>query len=304
MAHSRNGGRRKLIVVFLLTLSVVLVAADRHGTLAASGHWVAARLFQPAQSVSRDAALNITGGTPAAPEALPAADPSGEAQALAALQAAKIADLERELREVKQISKALSNYPLVLIPTRVISNYYVPPNTALGLDAGSKRGVGKGQLVLYRALGQGKAAGLRHGQQVVTGLGLVGVIDRVGDSASQMKLVTSSDCRLAARIVHWDGRSGRWVARGGGADGTTEGAGDGVLVKLLHVDRAVEVRAGDYVVTASNETGLAENLIIGQVAQVATRSADLTHTILVQPRAELAKLDEVYVLSIPGGSGK
>ena len=126
------------------------------------------------------------------------------------------------------------------------------------------------------------------------------MIDRVDSSVSQMKLVTSTDCRLAARIVHWDGRSGRWVARGGGADGTTEGAGDGVLVKLLHVDRAVEVRAGDYVVTASNETGLAENLIIGQVAQVVTRSADLTHTILIEPRADLAKLDEVYVLSIQG----
>ena len=188
----------------------------------------------------------------------------------------------------------------MLIPSRVISNYYVPPNTALGLDAGTKRGVGRGQLVLYRALGQGKSAGVKPRQQVVTGLGIVGVIDQVGGGVSQMKLVTSSDCRLAARIVHWDGHSGRWVARGGGADGTTEGAGDGVLVKLLHVDRAVEVRAGDYVVTASNETGLAENLIIGQVAQVVTRSADLTHTILVQPRAELAKLDEVYVLSIQG----
>jgi cell shape-determining protein MreC len=296
MAHSRNGGRRKLIVVFLLILSVMLVAADRHGTLAASGHWVAARLFQPAQSVSRGAVMDITNGTPGL-TAPAVADPSGDAQALAALQAAKIADLEQQLREVRQITQALANYPLVLIPTRVISNYYVPPNTALGLDAGAKRGVGKGQLVLYRALGQGKTAGLKHGQQVVTGMGIVGVIDIVGDRASQMKLVTSSDCRLAARIVHWDGRTGRWVACGGG---TTEGAGDGVLVKLLHVDRAVEVRTGDYVVTASNDTGLAENLIIGQVAQVSTRSADLTHTILVQPRAELAKLDEVYVLSIQG----
>jgi cell shape-determining protein MreC len=298
MAHSRNGGRRKLIVVFLLILSIVLVAADRHGTLAASGHWVAARLFQPAQSVSRSAALNITGGAAAGQEALPAADPSGDAQAQAALQSAKIADLEQQLREVKQITKALANYPLVLIPTRIISAPYLASNTPFSLDAGTKRGVGKGQLVLYRALGQGKAAGLKHGQQVVTGMGIVGVVDRVGDSVSQMKLVTSSDCRLAARIVHWDGRS-HWVARGGGADGTTEGAGDGVLVKLLHVDRTVDVRAGDYVVTASNDTGLAENLIIGQVAQVSTRSADLTHTILVQPRAELAKLDEVYVLSTP-----
>jgi len=300
MAHSRNGGRRKLIVVFLLILSVVLVVADRHGTLAANGHWVAAQLFQPAHSASRGVVMDITGGAPAAT----AADQSGDCQGQVALLTARNADLERELREVKQITKALANYPLVLIPTRVISNYYVPPNTALGLDAGSKRGVSKGQLVLYRALSQGKAAGVKPRQQVVTGLGIVGVIDQVGGSVSQMKLVTSPDCRLAARIVHWDGQSGRWVARGGGADGTTEGAGDGVLVKLLHVDRTVEVRAGDYVVTASNETGLAENLIIGQVAQVSTRSADLTHTILVQPRAELAKLDEVYVLAVQGGAAK
>jgi cell shape-determining protein MreC len=60
------------------------------------------------------------------------------------------------------------------------------------------------------------------------------------------------------------------------------------------------VRPDDYVVTASVETGLAEYLIIGRVAEVSRRPTDLVYTIVVRPQVDLDRLERVYVLAPQG----
>ena len=114
---------------------------------------------------------------------------------------------------------------------------------------------------------------------------------------SNHSLITNSDSRLAAKVVHWDKRTKRWVDT---ADvGRLVGAGDGRTMRMELVRANVDVEPGDYVVTYSAGIGIVDSMIIGEVTEVTPGERGLTHQIAVRPRVNLDKLDEVFVLATP-----
>jgi len=307
MPIARRRSRRNLIVILLLVISLGLMVVDRRGGLASRARAVSAHVFAPSQSWLKGVALELAdrGSTGDARLARDADDVSrlkamlAKAEADNATLSAKLTDSRQELRRIKQVVTALPDYPLMLVRANVLSREYVLPDGGLKVDGGSGRGIAAGHWVVHRALSEGKAAGVARNQPVIAADGMVGLVEQVGHHVSRVCLVTSPRCRLAARIVHWDGQSGQWIPQPD--NGRIQGTGDGRTMELLNIARNVDVCPGDFVVTAKAETGIAEHLIIGEVTEVSYLPTDLTYTILVRPRVDLGALDRVYVLS-PRGS--
>jgi len=308
MSIARPRSRRTVLIVLLVAASVGSMALDRGGGLASRVRAVSAHVFAPSQSWLKGFALELADrGAGGARTLATDADDAARLRAMLAkaeadnarLQA-RLDDARRQLREVRQLVTALGDYPVMLVPANVLSRDYVLPEGGLTVDAGSRRGVAKGHWVLYRAISRGKTAGVAPDQPVVAADGVVGLVDRVGRHVSQVRLVTSPECSLAARVIHWDGQSGRW--RPQPENGVVQGTGDGRTMHLLHIPRNVDVSPGDLVVTARAETGIAEHLIIGEVTEASYLPTDLTYTIRVRPRVNPDRLDRVYVLSPRGSS--
>jgi cell shape-determining protein MreC len=301
MARLKQRSRRQVTVLLLLLVAGAFVVLDPGGRFSSRLRTVAAHVVAPSQSWLKSATLSLVGRRDAVADDLDRASAAElrqellRAEALNARLSAERDALLRQLQDLRQISGALADYPLTLVPAGVLSSDYLLPDAGLRIDVGAKRGIGKGQWVVYRYLSRGQTSGVREGQGVITADGLAGLIDKTGPYFSQVKLITSPDCQLAARVMHWDAAARLWVAC---PDvGLTQGTGDGRTLRLLHVPATADVRAGDYVVTATTEAGLAQYLIIGRVAEVSRRPTDLTHTIVVYPQVNLSLLDQVCVLA-------
>lgn len=306
MSRPASRSRRHIIVVILLMLSVGLVALDRRGRMSSRVRTLSSHLFAPSQGWLRGFTLSLVGrgAERRDADASGPADAAGWQAAMARAEqdnarlAAKAAELERQLREMRRIIGQLSDYPLMLVPAHVLSRDYVLPESIMTIDAGSRQGVSGGHWVVTAYISQGKTAGVRKGEAVVDAEGVIGLVEQVGPHVSRVKLITSDRCSLAARVMHWNASAGQWVAQA--EIGVTRGSGDGRTLHLQHIPKSVAVCPGDYVVTASGDTGMTGSLIIGQVTEVLSAPAKLTYDITVRPRVDLDKLGRVYVLSPRG----
>lgn len=305
MPRPPRRSHRKTAVIVLLVVSVALIALDPRGRLAAKVRVQAAHVFAPGQSWLKNLTLSLVGGgTPDRSRGRSARNELGRLRAelqVAEMDNARLAalrdDLRKQLREIDQIVSGLSDYPLKLVPANVLSRQYLLPEGGLKLDAGRRQGVAKGHWVLHPLLSRGKTAGVRAGDPVLSGKGLVGVIESSAADYSQVRPVTSAKCVLPARIVHWNAESG-WVTQSN--TGHIQGTGDGKTLTLSLIPYGAQVAPGDYVITAASETGLPDYLIIGEVTEVSHRPGDLSLRIRVTPRVNLDRLDQVYVLSPRG----
>ena len=291
----------------MLVLALALMGLDFGGRVSSRLRSVGQHVLAPSQSWLKGATLSLL-GRDASDErgALESASRERlkgmvrEAEGANAALAARIAALEEELRQVSACRSALGNKAVRFVPASVLSTDYLLAEGGLNIRTGTRDGVSRGQWVTTRAISQGETAGVRGGQGVITVRGLVGLVEKAGAYVSQVRLLTSPECRLAARIMHWEAGERRWVA---GADtGLTQGTGDGRTLRLTQIPATARVAEGDYVVTATTETGLPEYLIIGRVVEAARRPTGLTYTILVAPQVRLERLDRVFVLA-PDGPG-
>jgi cell shape-determining protein MreC len=314
MPRAPRRSRCEIAIIVLLVVSVALIALDRRGHLAAQVRSQAAHVFSPSQSWLKNFTLSLVGGgAPARPRGRSVQDEiqrlrtdlqGAEAELqVAEMDNARLAalrdDLKKQINEVEQIVSGLSDYPLKLVPANILSRQYLLPEGGLKIDTGRRKGAAQGHWVLHPFLSRGKTAGVRTGDPVLSGKGLVGIIESSATDYSQVRLVTSKKCVLPARIMHWDAESG-WVRQGG--LGFIRGTGDGKTLALEQILSGTQVAPGDYVITAASETGLPDYLIIGEVTEVSFLPVDGTLRILVRPRVNLDRLDRVYVLSPRGPS--
>ncbi|MBN2581854.1 MAG: rod shape-determining protein MreC [Planctomycetes bacterium] len=290
------------MIAFLVVTALMLALLDRNGAAAAQCRRLAAHVFKPGQKLSQKAMLVIR---EQAPDIRLISDEEKqleftrlqlhEARAIVAQQAARINELERSQRIMQQILGQLPEYPLDVIPAHILSPSYVDQGGGYRIDSGSKQGVCEGQFVLYPYISRGRTSGVRDGQAVVTGKGVVGIIAHADTDFSEVRLVTSPDCRLSARIVHWDVGSRKWVAAP--EVGRLTGSDDKTSMVMELVRSNVDVAPGDYVVTYSAGIGIADSMILGEVTSVEPGKGGLTHRIIVRPRIDFGRLDEVYVLT-------
>ncbi len=168
-------------------------------------------------------------------------------------------------------------------------------DAALGLDQQGlveARVFGRSPNVWYSTVtvNKGTDDGVREGDPVINGAGLVGRVRVASGGSAQIVLITDSEFGVSAKVTE---------ARG--ATGVVETAvGDPSDLRLNYVARADDVRRGHTVVTAGTTSErypslFPEGIPIGRITDVDEDEG----TIRVRPFADLRGLEDVQILTEP-----
>jgi rod shape-determining protein MreC len=133
-------------------------------------------------------------------------------------------------------------------------------------------------------LDAGADKGVTEDMPVVTPEGVVGVVIRVGRSASTALLVTDPRSNVDALVRRTRVR------------GVAEGDGSGGL-KLKYVGYHDDVQPGDAVVTAGLAGIFPKGMVIGEVERVEDGDDSFFKTIFVKPSANIHRMEEVLITS-------
>lgn len=192
-------------------------------------------------------------------------------------QLARIRELESENEDLRNLLGLRAKAgPAALIPVRKIA---VDPNPFVGA------------LVIDK----GEDDGVRTGMTVATSRGLVGRVIRSSPTTSKVLLITDANSAVTAR-VQATGATG--VVRGRADDRLTPDPPRLIMEKIPQEDR---LSVGDLVLTSDLGGIFPEGLVVGRVAQVRRRDGDLFQDAVVDPEAELTRLERLYVIGDPQG---
>lgn len=138
-------------------------------------------------------------------------------------------------------------------------------------------------------INRGSSSGIGMNMPVVTSGGIVGRVITVSPFASQVMLLTDEKAGAGA-VVGQLGQSG--------ALGSVRGRADlGVaLIEMRYVSGTEKVEVGDNVMTTGQDGIYPAGLNVGRVVDVKSGTATQAHQILIQPGAQLDRLEDVAVL--------
>jgi rod shape-determining protein MreC len=138
-------------------------------------------------------------------------------------------------------------------------------------------------------INRGSSSGIEMNMPVVTTGGIVGRVITVSPFAAQVMLLTDEKAGAGA-VVGQLGQSG--------ALGSVRGRADlGVaLIEMRYVSGTEKVEVGDNVMTTGQDGIYPAGLNVGRVVDVKSGTATQAHHILIQPGAQLDRLEEVAVL--------
>jgi len=130
---------------------------------------------------------------------------------------------------------------------------------------------------------------VRRGMPVITPDGVVGRINRVSGSTSDILLAV--DARSAIDIVI-PRTGGRGILRGKSGD-------NGYRCSIEYLVRGEQARPGDLVVTSGLGGAFPRDLAVGHVSKVTANATGLYQEIEVTPDVDFARLSEVLVVVAP-----
>ncbi len=118
----------------------------------------------------------------------------------------------------------------------------------------------------------------------MNGQGLVGRIESVKATASQVQLLTDQQSYVDAMVVP------------GLAEGLVAGSVAGT-VSLQYVAKSEEIKTGQFVVTSGRQGSIfVRGIPIGQVESVGSQEVELYQSVTVRPSVDFRKLDVVMVV--------
>ena len=174
---------------------------------------------------------------------------------------------------------------------------------------GLKQRSGTGELVPVRVIARdpspyvqsvtidrGGEDGLRDGMPIITWRGVVGRVSRVGPTSSKVLLITDTSSSISGRLQSSEGRSSEERVAG-----ILRGRPEGGLV-MQHIPQAETLQAGDTVITSDLGGVMPEGLVVGQIIQVRRKDVDVFQEALIEPAADLKRLESLYVMLAPGAA--
>jgi rod shape-determining protein MreC len=272
MAMSRRTGRSRLTLILLVLTSVTILTIDFRGGSSALEpvRNAAATVFNPVRSAAERAFSPVANAWNGAlhfdsiqkeNEQLRAENDALRGQVAAGQAAIQDAQALRDaggLASVKDIPQVLAT-----VSSGAVSNFA----HTIELDQGSSKGV-------------------KVGNPVVTGAGLVGRVVQVTSNHSVVKLISDPDFTIGVRLT-----TSQDV---GVAHGTGEG---GPLRVESGIDPKAQVPVGDIVMTSGLDRSIFPPLIPVGTVETAQLSADqLTQIVTAQPLADLTRLAYVTIL--------
>ncbi len=136
-------------------------------------------------------------------------------------------------------------------------------------------------------INRGSLDGVKLWMPIITNAGLVGYVTAVSPLTSQIFLLTKEGA-AAGGIIGEIGASN--------AIGVIKGTGKKELLEMGYVPGSIEVQVGTSVYTTGQDGIYPAGLKIGEVVEVRSGSATITHQIFIKPSANLSSLQEVAVL--------
>ena len=194
---------------------------------------------------------------------------------VAALEA-EVARLTGELRRSEGLQRRVTELDRLLGLTRAGTYPTIPAQVS---STGSAFGFGA-----TVTIDAGSRDGVREGQTVVNGDGLVGRTVRVGPYTCTVLLLTDPGFTVGARLTRE------------GTIGLAIGDGDGGLSYELVEGGAV--KAGDALLTTGSDT-FVPGVPVGRITSVPADAGALVSTAAVEPFVDLAALDLVGVVTEP-----
>lgn len=135
-------------------------------------------------------------------------------------------------------------------------------------------------------INKGEDHGIKKDMVVVSSQDIVvGKVEEVNNSTSEVRLVTNEDCELAATIQNKDGTMG--ITRGE----------LGLTINMDYIPQTEEISIGDKVVTSGLEKNIPPGLVIGEVKKVRSDSNEIWQTATIEPLVELDELTMVSVVT-------
>ncbi len=189
-----------------------------------------------------------------------------------------VQELEVEVQNKESLS--VENERLKsLLELKNRSNYKILPAQIIGRDPSAWFDTS--------IINRGSLDGVKLNMPVVTNGGLVGRVTAVSPLTAQIFLLTKE--RVAeGGIIGEVGASN--------ALGVVSGTGKKELLEMGYVPNSIEVQVGESVYTTGQEGIYPAGLKIGEVVEVRSGSATVTHQIFIKPSANLSSLQEVAVL--------
>ena len=170
----------------------------------------------------------------------------------------------RNLLGLKQRSEAGE-----LVPVRVIARDPSPYVQSVTIDRGTDDGI-------------------REGMTIITWRGVVGRINRASPTSSKVLLITDVNSSISGKLQAAESR----------VTGIIRGRPEGGLL-MQHIPHDETVQTGETVITSDLGGVVPEGLVVGQVVQVRRKDADVFQEALIEPSADLRRLERLYVLAGP-----
>ena len=192
----------------------------------------------------------------------------------------RVQELEVEIKQKEDLSDENERLKS-LLQLKEQSKYKVLPARIIGRDAS----VWFNSLIINR----GSLDGVKLNMPIVSNGGLVGRVAQVSPLTAQIDLVTAPKERLGMGAV---------IGEIGASNvlGVVNGSGKSDLLEMRYVPGSVEVKVGDIVYTTGQEGTFPSGLKIGEIVDVRSGSATVTHQIFIRPSAGLDSMQEVAVL--------
>ena len=137
-------------------------------------------------------------------------------------------------------------------------------------------------------INQGSNVGLKLNMSVVTGAGLVGIVDSVYPNASRILLINSPRSKIGGMNLRGDSRVAGIVGGVAGQDASLE---------MNNMARDADLLPGDTVVTSGYSGHHPAGLIIGTIEEVQKDDGGLTKVATINPSVDFSRLEEVMVVT-------
>ncbi|HJU04216.1 MAG TPA: rod shape-determining protein MreC [Nitrospiraceae bacterium] len=141
---------------------------------------------------------------------------------------------------------------------------------------------------LYRGvvLNKGEGDGVRVDMGVITPVGVVGRVIKTGPSSSVVLLVTDPHNAIAG------------IVQRSRDEGIIEGTPHG-RARIKYLPLLSGVREGDVVVTSGLTGGFPRGVVVGTITSIHKEEGELFQSAEITPEADLSKLEEVLVITVP-----
>lgn len=179
----------------------------------------------------------------------------------------KINILEEENKKLKKIVNFTSNTQYVYITTKTIGKNSDNLSKMIILDVGKKNGIKVGQPV------------------IISGNILIGTIAKVQSNISFVRLINDNQSKIAATMLNKDKSLG--IVEGG----------YGLSLRMNLIPREEIVMIGNKVITSGMQKNIPSGILIGEVAVAENEAYQPFQQAVLNPEADLTKLDIVSVIT-------